>query len=246
MTLFCVMQNRAEKDRCEEFITSPKPCGSDKRNGNHYSNHLASNDAHLEIHAESLMGKIPTKESILKSEMLDKLSSQREWKSVRSVLSASGLFFTKPEDDTIRDLVPLSEIESVSHTVEAKTHADVNIGSVANLLSSTGRTSHMIQLQTSEKGINCGKTYCLRMPSEESCRDWETALRSAIDGAAQRARAGVSIGRRAQNALRRYACKRVASLHHPTENHPPSCAHASIPLRLQTDSLSRHSDAATT
>ena len=197
------IQVRAEKDRCEELITSQKPRGSERRKETSPSNALASNGVPSEIRAESLMGKIPTKESILKSENLEKLSSQREWKLVRSVLSGSGLYFTKPEDDTIRDLIPLCEIVSVSHTVEANAHADLKVGSVSQLLDAAGTKSHMIHLQTSEQGINCGRSYSLRMPSEESCSDWEGALRSAIDSAARRARAGVSIVRRAQHALRR-------------------------------------------
>ncbi len=194
-------QVRAEKDRCEQLTISQKPHGFEKRKD---SNALASNDVPtMEIRAESLMGKIPTKDSILKSEMIEKLSSQREWKPVRSVLSGAGLYFTKSEDDTIRDLIPLCEIVMVSHTVEANTHADLKVGSVSNLLDSSGGKSHLIHLQTSEQGINCGRSYSLRMPSEESCSDWEGALRSAVDSATQRARAGVSIGRRAQHALRR-------------------------------------------
>ncbi len=196
---------RAEKDRCEELIISTNRHGSENKKGTFPTNALASNDEPIEIRAESLMGKIPPKDSILKSEMLQKLSSQREWKPVRSVLSGAGLYFTKPDDDTIRDLIPLSEIVSVSHTSEAITQADMKAGSVSSLFDSIGSKLHTIHLQTSEKGINCGRNYNLRMPSEESCIDWEAALRSAIDSAAQRARAGVGIGSRTQQALRRSA-----------------------------------------
>ena len=199
------IQVKGEKDRCEELVKLPMSRGMDNRKGTFPSNALASDDVPFEIRAESLMGKIPTKESILKCEMLEKLSSQREWKPIRSVLSGAGLYFTKPDDDTIRDLIPLSEIVSVSHNIEANTHSDIKVGSLSSLLDASGNKSHTIHLQTTEKGINCGRSYSLRMPSEESCSDWEAALRSSIDIAARRARAGVSIGRRAQHALRRYA-----------------------------------------
>ncbi len=69
------------------------------------------------------MGKLPKADRILKQGILWKLSSTHEWKPMQVALTTAGLFMARPNEEQLRDLIPLYEIRDVKKKIEIPSDA---------------------------------------------------------------------------------------------------------------------------
>jgi hypothetical protein len=76
-------------------------------------------DVPAHVSPDSLMGKMPKADKILKKDILKKLSTNHGWKPMQVVLTSVGLYLARPDEDLLRDLIPLYEV------VEVKRRSDV-------------------------------------------------------------------------------------------------------------------------
>ena len=76
-------------------------------------------DVPAHVSPDSLMGKMPKADKILKKDILKKFSTSHGWKPMQVVLTSVGLYLARPDEDLLRDLIPLHEI------VEVKRRSDV-------------------------------------------------------------------------------------------------------------------------
>jgi hypothetical protein len=174
------------------------------------------------------MGKMPKPDMILKRGILSKLTSTYEWKSMSLALTSVGLFFSRPGEDVLRDLIPLYEIidvkkrndipgetapglsrprsegdkASISGKVAHRSTRNVKIASL--LEEERAGPMHVLQLRTIDSGYNSGRTYYLRAESDDTCNDWLHHLRTASDRAVMLKKAGPSLLRRLRFRLRRF------------------------------------------
>ena len=70
-------------------------------------------DPQINVSPDSLMGKMPKGDKVVKEGNLKKLAGANEWKPVRAALTAVGLFLSLPNEDLLRDLIPLYEVLEV-------------------------------------------------------------------------------------------------------------------------------------
>jgi hypothetical protein len=171
-----------------------------------------------EISADSLMGKMPNADSILKKDELMKLTSSLEWKPMQVALTAAGIFMSRPDEDLVRDLIPLCDILEVRKRdmVPGTTSTDKRAepapacqGSFRNRRLSTLVDSdeklqpdlYMLQILTIENGYNSGRTYNLNAQSEEMCSSWIQAIRLASDKAILLQKAGPGLFQRSRYRL---------------------------------------------
>jgi hypothetical protein len=76
-------------------------------------------DVPSNVSPDSLMGKMPKADKVIKKDMLKKLASSYEWKPMQVVLTSVGLYLARPDEDLLRDLIPLYEI------IETKRQSDI-------------------------------------------------------------------------------------------------------------------------
>ena len=181
----------------------------------------------LVMSSDGFMGKMPKADRILKKDVLWKLSSALEWRPLQVALTTAGLFMAKPDEDTLRDLIPLYEIRDVKRKSEVPQDfgnsrridslgggSDVQPASRASLLRNMA-TRHnmqeaqatelyMIQVRTVEAGYNSGRTYYFDTRSEELCTEWLQLLRKEADQAVVQKMAGPSVIQKLRFRLRRF------------------------------------------
>ena len=193
--------------------------------------HLSDGPVH--ISHDTLMGKMPKADKVLKKGDLLKLTSSYEWKSVTAALTSVGLFLSRPGEEVLRDLVPLYEIievkkrsdvpgnnsekhkEGEEHSNETHNAATSSFRAmrISSLMQETAEPMHIIQIRTVEKGYNSGRTYYFKAESDEVCNEWITRLRAESDHAIMLKQAGPSIFRRMRYRLRKlYASMPVQGL----------------------------------
>jgi hypothetical protein len=193
-------QKNQELDRFEDVLVSSTNLNfeSERHNDGHHivpTIHQAPTD----ICADILLGKVPKDQLVLKTDLVERLTSKYEWKPIRAILTAAGLYMTNPEEDSVRDLIPLCEVMNVLRMPDRDEQEVDNIlaqsGAVRNLqfsslLDGSAKRQHVLQLQTVEDGFNSGRTYYFATTSEAACRAWGEALRSAAEQAVLRMQAG--------------------------------------------------------
>ena len=168
-------------------------------------------DGPVSISSAVLMGTMPSTDKLIKSGTLQKLTPLYEWKEMTVALTSVGLFFARPGEEALRDLLPLFDVVDVKKRHD--TPGDASKGGekrrspslpsarnvkMSNLISAevTDADLHIIQVRTVENGYNSGRTYYLRADSEETCNDWVQQLRTASDRAVMLKKAGPSLFRR--------------------------------------------------
>ena len=57
------------------------------------------------ISPDSLMGRMPKSDKVLKCDVLKKLSMSYEWKAIQLALTSAGLYMARPGEDLLRDLI---------------------------------------------------------------------------------------------------------------------------------------------
>jgi hypothetical protein len=147
-----------------------------------------------EICADSLLGKVPQSANILRTEVIERLTSKYEWKSIRAILTAGCLYLTRTDEDLVRDLIPLCEVVSIRRIDDvlnkcADGDSDIMLarsGTMRNVqlsafLDGSAKRDCVLQLQTMEDGFNSGRTYYFAAPTDAACRAWEVALRTAVE-----------------------------------------------------------------
>jgi hypothetical protein len=184
----------ADADRFEGTL------GVDDENFEFDKEDFVSNDTPIihnvptEICADSLLGKVPQSANILRTDMVERLTSKYEWKSVRAILTAGCLYLTQPDEDLVRDLIPLCEVVSFRRIKDVKKNDADESGDdrfdrsgsmrsvqISAFLDGSAKLDCVLQLQTMEDGFNSGRTYYLAAATDAACREWEAALRAAVD-----------------------------------------------------------------
>lgn len=183
-------------------------------------------NAPTNISPDTMLGKMPSGQKVLSSALIDRLTSNYEWKPMRAVLTAAGLYLTRTDEDGVRDLIPLFEVVSLKRLEEM---SSAGLNGTEDMLSSSAAMrnvnvaslfdrslpGYVIQLQTIAGGFNSGRTYYFAVRSVEDGQEWESRLRSAVDRAVQNRLAGPGAISRLQHQLRR--C--------PSDNPPCSAEH---------------------
>ena len=153
------------------------------------------------------MGQISPETKWIKSDLLEKMVSQHEWKAGRAILTEKGIYFTKPDENIIRDMIPLDEVMDVTLRFEKQASTD----SISSLNGAGSGNSYIFIVKTEPNGMNLGHVYSFRLPSKEACQSWVVALRSSVQLAQERRKSRPSLLKRTQHSLRRY----ILSLFHP-------------------------------
>ncbi len=163
----------------------------------------------LVVSSDVLMGKMPKQEKVMKDGVVGKLTSSYEWKPMHMVLTSVGLFFSRPGEDVLRDLIPLFEVLDIRKRHDSPTEDSANDqkgfiqgqGSMrgmkmASLMSEgsqdTSTPQNIIQIRTVDTGYNSGRTYYLRIETADACNDWVNQLRTAAERALMLKQAGPS------------------------------------------------------
>ena len=133
----------------------------------------------------ALMGKMPKADRILKKDILLKLSSGEEWKPMQVALTSTGVFLAKPEEENLRDLIPLYDIRDVKKrssvpcrqpsrirmdtlgSSSKDTRKLSRVGGIRNIKSlmdaqkseSESSESFILEIRTVNDGYNSGRTY---------------------------------------------------------------------------------------
>lgn len=168
-------------------------------------------DGPVSISHDTLMGKMPKGDKILKKGDLWKLTSSYEWKPFHAALTTMGLFISRPDEDILRDLIPLYEVaevkkrndipgessNSTAHENGASDNAKTTSASVrsirlSSLMVDVDSTApvHVVQIRTIENGYNSGRTYYFKAESDEECTEWVNRLRAESDHAVMLKQAG--------------------------------------------------------
>jgi hypothetical protein len=181
-------------------------------------------DPHLHVSPDSLMGKMPKGDKVVKEGNLKKFAGDNEWKPVRAALTAVGIFLSRPNEDLLRDLIPLYEVLEVKkksrleptssialsnssmRRLESPASCEkINISSLMNKSEIvTDHGSHVLQIRTIEDGYNSGKVYLLRAESEEDCAAWIQSIRSGVKQAVMLKEAGPGLFRKTQFRVARF------------------------------------------
>jgi hypothetical protein len=171
------------------------------------------------VSSAELLGRLPDPANILKQQVVGKLVSSYEWKPINIALTCSALFFSRPGEEILRDLIPLSEVvdvkrrhdipgEDVLRATESEstvTSKSMRIKRISSLMNKErNETLHIVQIRTVENGFNSGRSYYLKAETEEACTDWILALRAQVDKAVMLKKAGPSFFRRLRYRLRRF------------------------------------------
>jgi hypothetical protein len=176
------------------------------------------------ISPEDLMGKMPKSEKFIKHEVVGKLTSSYEWKPMNMVLTSMGLFFSRPGEDVLRDLIPLFEVldvkkradnpkqEEAHDSKSGFLHRNASIRTLkmsslvigAEVADDTSTSQNIIQIRTVDNGYNSGRTYYLRIDTTSGCTEWLNKLRSASERALVLKKAGPSALHKVRLRLRRF------------------------------------------
>ena len=173
------------------------------------------------ISPDVLMGTMPKPEKFIKHELVAKLTSTYEWKTINMVLTSMGLFFSRPDEDVLRDLIPLFEVLDVRKRSDIPNSTDsseskstflhrngsmrnLKISSLVGVLEDSNNGNNIIQIRTIENGYNSGRTYYLRMETAKSCTEWLHALRTASERALVLKKAGPNLIHKLRLRLRRF------------------------------------------
>ena len=212
--------NSEQLDRDDELLAEIRNEQSEKKSAER------SLDMQLQLSPDSLMGKMPKGEKILKSDILMKYSSDNEWKPVRVAMTAVGVFMSKPGEELLRDMIPLYEVLDVKKKQQnpdessesappqdsagrrlkiSPTFKNLRVSSLIGDRPSSFHDSNspVIQIRTVEDGYNSGKMYLLRAPSDESSTSWVLAIRAAAHQAVMLKQAGPGLLRKLQFRVRR-------------------------------------------
>ena len=182
---------------------------------------LSPADGPVTISSDVLMGKMPNPEKILRSGVLWRLTSHYEWKPMETAITSAGIFFSRPGEDSLRDLIPLFEVVDVKKRLDAP--GDGKDAGTSNLLNKSSISAsvrnlkisglldgepetilNVIQIRTMENGYNSGRTYYLKADSMEMCNDWLQVMRSASSRAVLLKKAGPSRFRRLKYRVRHF------------------------------------------
>ena len=210
----------AEIDREEELMAAILKDGPDNTENPDLG--LLS-DGPVNVSSATLMGTMPKADKVLKQETFGKLTSSYEWKPMIVALTPAGLFFSRPGEDALRDLIPIVEVVDIKKRydipgegipkpsyaeseVRSKASSSRKLAKIASLIlcCEDGEAPlHILQLRTSEDGYNSGRTYYLKADSEETCNDWLQQLRASAERAVVLRKAGPSLLLKAKYRLRR-------------------------------------------
>ena len=141
-------------------------------------------------------------------------------------LTSGGLFLARPEEELLRDWIPLHEILEVKKSNENSDIKPVrNLDKEASVAGNRQQASmlnikfnllvddesqadqstmNVIQIRTVENGYNSGRTYYLSTDSVESCQAWINSVRSAVDRAILLKLAGPGFLKKAQYRLGKF------------------------------------------
>jgi hypothetical protein len=190
-------------------------------------------DGSLMISSEALMGKMPKADRIIKKGLLWKLSSTHEWKPMDVALTTAGLFLARPDEEQLRDLIPLYEIRDVKKKADdpnlytnnrrmdslgsiggaSEDSHNPRIGALRNMKMTSlidGQSEivegehFLIQVRTIQDGYNSGRTYFFDARSEDLCNEWLQLLRKESDQAVVLKLAGPSHFQKLRFRLRRF------------------------------------------
>jgi hypothetical protein len=183
-------------------------------------------DCPISVSSGVLMGKMPTHDKIIKNGLLCKLTSAYEWKPMTIALTSAGLFFSRPGEEVLRDLIPLYEIvdtkkrtnlpgDNAANKIKAEsitTKSSRNLtqqeqGPIGKVrMSEEGQDSsmHIMVVRTAEGGCNSGRTYYLKVESEDECNDWLKLLRANTQHAVMLKQAGPTLYHKLKYRVRRF------------------------------------------
>jgi hypothetical protein len=170
----------------------------------------------VDISPDALLGSMPKTENARKEGLLRRLTSKQEWRGMRVVLTEQALYFSKPNEDVLRDMIPLLEILKIRmprHLPPAHatfdgfciTSANAENGSChseEHAAADAASSRTMLHIQTAEGGYNSGRSYFLSANSPQEREEWASAIRSARRASALRA--SPSAIRAIQSSLRAF------------------------------------------
>jgi hypothetical protein len=176
------------------------------------------------ISPDILLGTMPKSEKFIKHEVVGKLTSSYEWKPMKMVLTSMGLFFSRPDEDILRDLIPLFEVldirkrsdspsqtertcskeSNLSHLHRNASLRNVKMSSLVGESEESSCSHNIIQIRTIDNGYNSGRTYYLRIETTKGCTEWLHALRAASERAIVIKKAGPNLLHKLRLRLRRF------------------------------------------
>ena len=183
------------------------------------------------ISSDALMGKMPKADRILKKDILKKLTSSYEWKDMHVALTNAGLFMARPNEELLKDLIPLYEIAEVRkrHDLplpevaaplrkDSSSNKDAGFHSTASLrvrgtlstlsnlvdMEPDDAQMHVIQVRTTEGGYNSGRTYFFGVQSDEVCPRVRPSRPAAAPPRRSRAKTGAPLHPILRRLSRRY------------------------------------------
>ena len=165
----------------------------------------------LYISPDVLLGCMPKPEKALKVGILGRLTSKYDWKDMRVILTEEALHFSNPDEDILRDMIPLLEVIKVRKAKHPMNSADSSSMLVMCAAPTTDApngasngdrapTTTVLQIQTADGGYNSGRSYYLCAGSAAEQDEWHAAIGAACGACARRA--APSAGRAAQASLR--------------------------------------------
>lgn len=179
-------------------------------------------DGPVVVSSAELLGRLPDPDKTIKQSVVGKLVSSYEWKPMSIALTSSALFFSRPGEEVLRDLIPLSEVVDVKkrHDIPGEdfmratesessgahgSNKSMRIKRISSLMSKErNETLQIVQIRTVENGFNSGRSYYLKVETEEGCNEWVSALRAQVDKAVMQKKAGPNVFRRLRFHLRRF------------------------------------------
>ncbi len=137
-------------------------------------------------------------------------------------LTSAGLFFSRPGEEVLRDLIPLYEIvdtkkrtdfpgdNAAKNMIKAESTTTMSCRKFAQQeqgpMGKEGQDSsmHIMIVRTAEGGCNSGRTYYLKVESEEECNDWLKQLRANSEHAVMLKQAGPTLYHKLKYRVRRF------------------------------------------
>ena len=160
----------------------------------------------VEISAATLLGTMPRKEYILFDDILEKVTPNHSWKAMRVVLTTIDIRIARPDENGVRDCIPLTEILEIRTSNSLPVAGDITFtpGKVqgGNENDPQEDKIYLIQIETVPDGFNSGRTYYFKAQTLERAKEWISMVKTAIDNEAKSLRANMSMARRAQRRLR--------------------------------------------
>ena len=124
------------------------------------------------VSTEGLIGSMPKADRTVRKDVLMKLSSTLEWKPTQVALTTAGLFMARPDEEHLRDLVPLYEIRDIKKKAEAQSEygnpRDESVGNTAEVASHSGfgsirnvKMSSLVDTTTESQGAE--QLFCFQV-----------------------------------------------------------------------------------